>query len=103
MGLKNSQEFLVRLTRRMLSDLEFKCILQYSDDGLVFSSTWEDHMAHLREVFTRYRKFKLSLKGKKCSFAVNKVPFCGMLVDADGVHPDPRHVEAIMALSLIHI
>ena len=42
----------MRLTRRMLSDLEFKCVLQYSDDGLVYSATWRAHMSHLREVFS---------------------------------------------------
>ena len=33
MGLKNSQQFLIHLTNYMLSDLQYECVMIYSDDG----------------------------------------------------------------------
>ena len=39
----------------------------YLDDIIVFSSTWEEHLARLREVFERLRHTKLKLGAAKCT------------------------------------
>ena len=52
-GLCNAPATFQRLMRRILSGLEYKCCFIYLDDILVASKTFEDHLAHLREVLTR--------------------------------------------------
>ena len=39
------------LMDRIFSPLHWETCLFYSDDIIVFSSTWEEHLARLRQVF----------------------------------------------------
>ena len=55
MGLKNSQHFLIHLTNYMLSDLQYECIQIYSDDGICYSPTFEQHLVDLEKLFKRLR------------------------------------------------
>ena len=49
----------------------------YLDDILVFSTSEEEHEAHLREVFSRLRKHGLFAKREKCDIAVDCVEYLG--------------------------
>ena len=42
--------------------------LAFVDDIIVFSETFEEHVAHLQEVLNRLRKTNLKLKISKCEF-----------------------------------
>ena len=50
-----------RLMDRVLSGLHWETCLFYLDDIIVFSSTWEEHLARLRQVFQRLRHADLKL------------------------------------------
>ena len=52
-GLCNAPATLSRLIDRVLAGLHWETCLFYLDDIIVFSSTWEEHLARLREVFER--------------------------------------------------
>ena len=41
----------------------------YLDDLVIFSSTWENHMQHLRTILQQLRKANLTVKPQKCSLA----------------------------------
>ena len=45
-----------------------KFAIAYMDDIMVFSETLEEHLQHLNLIFGEFRKHKLKLKLKKCSF-----------------------------------
>lgn len=70
------------------------------DDICVFSSTFEQHLKDLREVFTRLRSANLKLKPSKCHFAQDKIKFLGHIVTSEGILPDPDKVKAIHNLPL---
>lgn len=40
----------------------------YLDNVIVFSSDFDDHIAHLQTVFKRFRKLSLTDKAKKCEY-----------------------------------
>ena len=40
----------------------------YMDDILIASYTEKEHLDHIRQVFKRFRKFKMKLKLTKCKF-----------------------------------
>ena len=48
--------------------IAYKYVVVYLDDTNVFSWIFEDHIQHLREVFTRIRKAELKLNLEKCTF-----------------------------------
>ena len=60
-GLCNAPATFSRLMDRVLAGLHWETYLFYLDDIIVFSSTWEEHLARLREVFERLRHAKLKL------------------------------------------
>ena len=56
----------------VLKGLNWKFVLCYIDDILVFSPNLETHLQHLQEVFQRLRQANLTLKPSKCNFGVTK-------------------------------
>ena len=94
-GLCNAPATFSRLMDRLLAGLHWETCLFYLDDIIVFSSTWEEHLARLREVFERLRHAKLKLGAAKCTFAAKEVSYLGHRVTEEGLLPDPSLLAAI--------
>ena len=94
-GLCNAPATFSRLMDRVLAGLHWETCLFYLDDIIVFSSTWEEHLARLREVFERLRHAKLKLGPTKCTFAAKEVSYLGHQVTEEGLLPDPALLAAI--------
>ena len=94
-GLCNVPATFSRLMDRVLADLHWETCLFYLDDIIVFSSTWEEHLARLREVFERLRHARLKLGAAKCTIAAKKVSYLGHRVTEEGLLPDPSLLAAI--------
>jgi hypothetical protein len=77
-----------------------KFVVIYLDDITVFSKSDNEHCCHLRKVFSKCRRFGLSLNPKKYLFTMNEGKLLGHIVSAGGVRIDPSRVEAIHTLSL---
>ena len=80
---------------RVLSSLHWETCLFYLDDIIVFSSTWEEHLARLRQVFERLRHANLKLGAEKCTFAAKEVSYLGHRVTEEGLLPDSALLVAI--------
>ena len=76
------------LMSQVLKGLNWKFILCYIDDILVFSSTFDEHIEHLGEVFQRLREANRTLKPSKCKFAVEQVVCLGHTITHNGVSVD---------------
>ena len=94
-GLCNAPATFSRLMDRVLAGLHWETCLFYLDDIIVFSSTWEEHLARLRKVFERLRHAKLKLGAAKCTFAAKEVRYLGHRVTEEGLLPDPSLLAAI--------
>ena len=66
-----------RFMDRILSSLHWDTCLFYLDGIIVFSSTWEEHLARLRQVLERLRHANLNLEDEKCTFAAKEVSYLG--------------------------
>ena len=53
MGLKNSSACLMRALELLMRGLTYKVVFCYIDDFLILIKTFEEHMSHLPEVFSR--------------------------------------------------
>ena len=80
---------------RVLAGLHWEACLFYLDDIIVFSSTSEEHLARLRQVFERLRHATLKLGADKCTFAVKEVNYRGHPVTEEGLLPDSSLLAAI--------
>ena len=67
----------------------------YIDDVLVISSTPEQHVHHLQEVFQRLKDVDLTLHGTKCHIGVPKVCSLGHIFDSNEMHPDPDKLNSV--------
>lgn len=83
-GLKTSPNSFQLLMDKILTGLSFRSTLCYLDDVLIFSETFDQHLADLQEVFDRFRSAGLKLSPGKCSFAQNKRVFLGHEISKRG-------------------
>ena len=67
----------------------------YLDDIIVYSSSVEEHLNHLTEVFARLRKFGLKMKHSKCKFMKREIQYLGFVVGKDGIKVDTEKVKVI--------
>ena len=94
-GLCNAPATFQRVMQKVLAGLEWKTCFVYLDDVLVVSETFQDHLLHLREVFSRLRAANLRLKPKKCGLLRQQVSFLGHVVSTEGIRADPMKTEKI--------
>jgi hypothetical protein len=72
-----------------------KFVIVFFDDILVYSTSFEEHLEHLRQVLSWLRKDQWKLKMSKCSFAQCSIAYLGHILSATGVATDPTKVQAI--------
>ena len=94
-GLKNSAIYFNQLMSKILSKIKGTYVCNYADDIIVFSRTFEEHLQHLKEVFTRFRNANIKLNLSKCKFVQSSVEYLGHSIDKDGLRPSTDKVEAV--------
>jgi hypothetical protein len=70
-------------------------IFIYLDDVIVYSQSDEEHLQHLRHMFERCRKLRISLIPKKSLFGLEEGKLLGHIISKDGIKIDPSRIEAI--------
>lgn len=63
-----------------LYDLKWSSCLCYLDDGVIFASTFVEHLERLRQVLDCFREAGLQLNLKKCSFGCREINVFGHIV-----------------------
>ena len=91
-----SSAFSYALGKVLSSCQEFS--LNYLDDIIVFSKTWQNHLQYLEQVFKRLEMADLKIKQRKCEFFKTKVDYLGYFLGSNGVQPLPEKIEAIRKL-----
>ena len=94
-GLCNAPSTFQRVMQTVLAGLEGKSCFVYIDDILVCSRSFEEHIAHLREVLERLRRANLKLKLAKCSFLCKSVQYLGHVISREGISPDPAKTSKV--------
>ena len=74
-GLVNAGATYCRMMRKLLSDID--CVDSYVDDILVHTSTWEEYLSILHQLFDRIKLSGLTLKPTKCYIGEKSVGFIG--------------------------
>ncbi|GJP49509.1 hypothetical protein CLOM_g8708, partial [Closterium sp. NIES-68] len=78
-GLTNAPATFQAEMNHILRPLLDECVVVYLDDILIYSRDMKQHVEHLR----------------RSKFALEKVQFLGHMVSAQGVHVDPKKIEAV--------
>lgn len=96
-GLRNAGQTFQRFVDEVVRGLEY--CYPYLDDLLIYSRDEQEHLEHLREIFTRLQKAGMVLNYSKCIFGAQQVTFLGYLVSSAGIKPLDCKVEAIRNFS----
>ncbi|GJP31307.1 hypothetical protein CLOM_g11675 [Closterium sp. NIES-68] len=98
-GLTNAPATFQAEMNHILRPLLDECVVVYLDDILIYSRDMKQHVEHLRRVFEILRRERFYVKLSKSEFALEKVQFLGHMVSAQGVHVDPKKIEAVRCTS----
>ena len=92
-GLAQAPAYFQELMTGVLKDLPFA--MAYLDDIIIYSSTAEEHLEHIRTVFEKLPDAKLSMKLSKCHFLAKEIQYLGHILGKEGIKPVPAKTEAI--------
>ena len=98
-GLCNATATFQRLMAQALTRVTKKygnLVMCYVDDVVIATSTLEDHVDKLDEVFGCMKRAGLKSKPSKCEILRDSTKYLGRMVDRHGVRPDPEAIEAAL-------
>nr|CBG76268.1 OO_Ba0005L10-OO_Ba0081K17.19 [Oryza officinalis] len=94
-GLKNAGATYQRAMNYIFHDLIGSLIEVYIDDVVVKSREYDMHLADLRKVLERAKKYGLKMNPNKCAFGVSAGQFLGFLVHERGIEIRQKNIDAI--------
>ena len=80
----------------VLKDLLFA--MAHLDDIIIYSSTPEEHLKHIKTVFKKLCHTKLSMRLSKCHFFTKEIQYLGHTLGIEGIKPVLAKTEAIKAM-----
>ena len=93
-GMKNAPATFQRLMNKVTAGLSN--IVTYLDDVVVYSSSWADHVMHIKQLFERLEVAGLVVNWPKCEIGKGQVTYLGHHVGRGSVMPRAAKVRAIL-------
>ena len=96
-GMKTVPATFQRMMKhKVLNGLESFADAYIDDVEIDTSTTFEQHLIHLRQVFDRLREARLCAKPSKCRIAMSMVDFIGHRVGGGNIAPKDALIETIL-------
>ena len=94
-GLCNAPSTFQRCMELIFRGMQWKTLLIYLDDIILYSSNLDDHFEKLDEVLSRLKRAGLKLKPSKCEFIKDEVVYLGHVVCRNGIKPNPKIIDSV--------
>lgn len=94
-GLTNAPATFQGLMNDIFRQYLRKFVLIFFDDILVYSTTMEEHIQHLRVTLDILRSHKLFAKKSKCCFGQSRIEYLGHIISKQGVEADPSKISSM--------
>jgi hypothetical protein len=95
-GLSNAPATFQSFVNGILREYLDRFVVVYLDDILIYSSSPDLHIAHVKAVLEKLMEAQLSLKLEKCEFSVRQVQFLGFVISPQGIEMDPEKISAVL-------
>lgn len=96
-SLTNAPITFQSLMNEVLKPFIWHLVLVFFDDILIYSSSWSEHLQHVRAVFQLLRTHGLALKQSKCIFGASTVAYLGHVISEHGGAMGSNKVDVIQA------
>lgn len=93
-GMVNSGATFVRLMKMILEGLE-DFSDAFIDDVIIFSSSFSEHLGHLRSVLDSFRKARVTAKPSKTVFGFMEIEFLAHKVGNGKIQPTEEKIDAL--------
>ncbi|KAK3545946.1 hypothetical protein QTP70_016964 [Hemibagrus guttatus] len=94
-GLTNGPAVFQALINEVFQDILGKWVIAYIDDILVYLTSLEEHVHHVRAGLSRLQQNHLYVKPEKCAFHQTTITFLGYVISWQGVKMDLTKVHAV--------
>ena len=95
-GLQGAPASFQRIMDRLIHG-QHDYVSAYLDDLVIFSTSWEEHLRHLRAVLQRLKEAGLTARLKKCQFAMKTCNYLGHVVGNGVIRPSIEKIAAVEA------
>lgn len=92
-GLSSAQDIFQAVISDIFADIDGVEVIV--DDILIWAETTQRHNEILKQVLERARERNLRLNKEKSQINCDKINYIGHILDSNGLHPDPKKIEAI--------
>lgn len=94
-GLKNAPSIFQRCVDDILREYIGKFAYVYIDDVLIYSSTPEEHMEHLRIIINALHNANMKISDEKSNFFQDSIEYLGHIIKHNRITVDPNKIETI--------
>lgn len=101
-GLTGTPATFQRLLNRLIGPEMEPHIFAYSDDIVIVTSTFEEHLEWLDRVLVKISGSGLVIKPKKCEFCRSQVRYLGFLVQRDCLRVDSEMIRPVLEYPVLH-
>ena len=84
-----------RFMEQCLNGYQDDFLIPYLNDLLIFSSSFDEHVQHLKLVFQKLKKFGIKIKASKCKLFRREISYLGRLISSEGCTADPKNISAV--------
>ncbi len=99
MGFGGSASIFQAQIMDLMASLEF--VRAYMDDLLIITRrTLDEHLQKMETVLTRLHDARLKVNAAKSSFCAHEIEYLGYILTREGIKPQLKKVQAILALNL---
>jgi len=100
-GDRNAPATMVRAMYEISKDMVFKDLVIYINDIIIFSDTYDEHIATLWKVLQRLLDEKFWLKASKCQFFTKRRDILGYILTLDGLHMDLKKSKKVLDFKVL--
>ena len=93
-GIKHIPSLYQRFISKLFADMPF--VFPYIDNLPFASKTWEEHKMHTKMIIDRLNEYHMRIKPSSLNIGNSQIRILGHLIDANGVHLDPKKRETIL-------
>lgn len=95
-GLVNAPAVFARMMRTL--NLEEASSMNFFDDILIHSKSYQEHFAHTELVLKRLKEFNLTARPSKISAGYPNLEFLGHVVGEGQLRPEPKKIQKILEI-----